>query len=229
VATNRVGISLVATAELDGVGQVKSALDSTTASVVQFNASVTAGFKQTKSALDEMSKGGIMGMESLRVKQVELQGAVYETRAPVQANRDAFNAGSISSAEYEAANTKLTASMQQASFAFRTGRADLNVLTRETALAREEMTVMSDAMGVKLPGAMGILLARIPSLQSAMSGLFSVSLVAFFAEQAIEWTGKLWDYMETRISGMTPLMQPHRHDRASRTEHSKQRREHARG
>ncbi len=206
MATDDSTIKLVVSADLGGLktamGEVGGVVKSTTGEM-------TAAFKQTSAAQEVAAATGIRGAEQLKIKQIELQKAVFASREALQANRDAQamltaaidESGVATLRQIELHRTliaeeqTLTASMQATQFAFRTGRAELSVLTRETALAKEEISVLSDAVGIKMPGAMGTLLARIPALQGAMSALFEVSIILFFVSAAAEAFEKLSGYI----------------------------------
>jgi len=165
-----------------GAAQVKTAFESAAAASSATVGQVQSATAETLEGFLKTKAGGILAFDALRAKVIETTAEVGRLRAEILQTDD------------QAKLTKLREQLAEATQQMTAARTEMRALRMESQETREKLDLMGETVGIKIPGAFGNLLGKIPLVQSAMAAAFSISIVAFFIGmigEAIEKIGEM--------------------------------------
>jgi len=145
---------------------------------------VTAASDEALKGFAKLHGGGILAFDALRAKVIESTAEVGRLRNEILQTDD------------QAKLAQLRASLAQATAEMSAARTELRAMRFEAAEATEKLNLMGESLGVRLPGALGQLLGRLPAVQAAMAAAFQITLVAFFISMIKEGIEKLGELGE---------------------------------
>ena len=121
-----------------------------------------------------IQSSGIFAFDAVRAKMIEATAEVARLRSEILATNDA------------AKLTQLETQLARATKEMTAARTEMRALRMEAAEATEKADLMGDALGVKVPGALGRLAGRIPAVQSLMASAFSIAVIGVFVQALFE-------------------------------------------
>jgi hypothetical protein len=174
IAPYEAGLSKMIEETASGTGAIKTSFESVAAADVAVSKSVQSVTTETLNGFVQTKTSGILAFDALRGKVIETTAEVARLRAEILQTNDQTRLDQL--------QTQLRRATQEMTAA----RTELRALRFEAAETTEKANLLGESVGVRIPGALGHLLGRIPLVQEAMAAAFSVAIVGIFIETLLE-------------------------------------------